>query len=100
MWTQIVGKVKLALAPFLNEWWQVAFHLTARGLTTGLIPCRERACEVRFDFIDHNLSIETSDGAIKTLSLMPRTVAAFYGDVIGMQARHAGLRRRRPGQPD
>jgi hypothetical protein len=84
MWTQIVGKVKLALAPFLNEWWQVAFYLTARGLTTGLIPYRERAFEVRFDFINHNLFIETSDGAVKTLSLMPRTVAAFYGDVMAM----------------
>jgi Family of unknown function (DUF5996) len=84
MWTQIVGKVKLALAPFLNEWWQVAFHLTARGMTTGLIPYADRAFEVRFDFIDHNLFIATSDGAVKTLSLMPRTVADFYGDVMGM----------------
>src|SRR5918912_3463876 len=74
MWTQIVGKVKLALTPFLNEWWQVAFYLTARGLTTGFIPYRERAFEVRFDFIDHNLIIETSDGATKALSLLPRTV--------------------------
>jgi hypothetical protein len=84
MWTQIVGKVKLALAPFLNEWWQVAFYLTARGLTTGLIPYRERAFEVRFDFIDHNLFIEADEGASKALSLLPRTVAAFYGEVMGM----------------
>jgi hypothetical protein len=87
MWTQIVGKVKLALAPFLNEWWQVAFYLTARGLTTGLIPYRVRAFEVRFDFIDHNLFIETSDGVVKTLLLMCRLhVAALYSSAT------AGLR--------
>jgi hypothetical protein len=84
MWTQIVGKVKLALTPFLNEWWNVAFHLTARGLTTGLIPYQERAFEVRFDFVDHNLFIETDEGASKALSFLPRTVAAFYGEVMGM----------------
>jgi Family of unknown function (DUF5996) len=81
---QIVGKVKLALTPFLNKWWNVAFHLTARGLTTGLIPYQERAFEVRFDFVDHNLFIETDEGATKALSLLPRTVAAFYGEVMGM----------------
>lgn len=80
MWTQIVGKVKLELAPFLNEYWNVALHLTARGMTTGIIPYGDRAFEVRFDFVDHNLFIETSDGAIKALSLVPRSVADFYGD--------------------
>jgi hypothetical protein len=78
MWMQIVGKVKLELAPFLNEWWQVAFHLTARGMTTGLIPYGDRAFEVLFDFVDHNLLILTDDGGKKTLSLMPQTVADFY----------------------
>ncbi|MBV8455487.1 MAG: hypothetical protein JO122_02595 [Acetobacteraceae bacterium] len=84
LWTQIVGKVQLALTPFLNEWWNIAFHLTARGLTTGLIPYRDRAFEVRFDFVDHNLVIETDEGATRALSLQPRAVAAFYGEVMGM----------------
>jgi hypothetical protein len=82
MWTQIVGKVKLHLAPFLNEWWEVTFHLTSRGMTTGLIPYRDRAFDVTFDFIDHNLSIRTDDGIVKTMPLVPRSVADFYGDFL------------------
>lgn len=80
MWMQVVGKVKLALAPFLNEWWEVAFHPTARGMTTGLTPCGDRMFEVQFDFIEHNLAIEVSDGQVKVMPLMPRTVADFYGE--------------------
>jgi hypothetical protein len=80
MWTQVVGKVKLELAPFLNEWWQVAFALTARGMTTGLIPYRGSAFQVEFDFIDHNLLIQSDGGITKSLALAPRTVADFYGD--------------------
>ena len=80
MWMQIVGKVKLELAPFLNEWWQVAFHLTARGITTGVIPYQERVFEVNFDFVDHNLVILTDTGQMKSMSLVPRTVADFYAE--------------------
>src|SRR5215472_292150 len=83
MWTQIVGKVKLACAPFLNELWQVAFHTTARGLTTGPIPYRDGVFEVEFDFIDHELSVCTSDGRRRVLALEPRSVADFYGDFMG-----------------
>ena len=78
LWMQIVGKVKLALAPFLNEWWQVAFHLTARGLTTGPMPFRDGICEMEFDFVDHHLVVRTSDGRRTALALMPRSVADFY----------------------
>ncbi|HEX9413616.1 MAG TPA: DUF5996 family protein, partial [Ktedonobacterales bacterium] len=78
LWMQIVGKVKLALAPFLNEWWQVAFHLTARGLTTGPIPFRDGLFEVEFDFVDHHLVVRTSDGRRTALALVPRSVADFY----------------------
>ncbi|MGQ0570250.1 MAG: DUF5996 family protein [Armatimonadota bacterium] len=78
MWTQIVGKVKLELSPFLNEWWEVAFAVTARGLTTSTIPWRNGVFEVTFDFIDHNLRVLTSSGAVKAISLIPRSVAAFY----------------------
>jgi hypothetical protein len=80
MWTQIVGKVKLELCPFLNEWWEVALHLSARGITTATIPWQDGVFEVEFDFIDHNLRIRTSHGALKSLPLMPRSVAEFYGE--------------------
>ncbi len=78
MWTQIVGKVKLELSPFLNEWWQVAFAVTTRGLTTSTIPWGNGVFEVNFDFIDHNLCVVTSGGAVKVMPLTPRSVADFY----------------------
>ena len=78
MWTQIVGKTRLALAPRENHWWQVAQYVTARGLTTSPIPYGERSFEVEFDFLDHQLRVSTSDGAASGLSLEPRSVADFY----------------------
>ncbi len=78
MWTQIVGKVRLRLTPNLNHWWNVPLYVTARGLTTSRIPYGERAFEVWFDFIRHQLVLETSDGLEKTLPLKPRSVAEFY----------------------
>jgi uncharacterized protein DUF5996 len=78
MWMQVVGKVKLALTPFLNDWWNVTFFLTARGMTTSVIPGRDRTFQVDFDFIDHRLSISVSDGTSRTMQLAPRTVADFY----------------------
>jgi hypothetical protein len=80
MWTQIAGKLKIELCPYLNEWWEVALHLTARGITTGTIPWQDGVFEVEFDFITHNLSIRTSHGALKSLPLMARSVADFYGE--------------------
>src|SRR5690242_14284762 len=76
MWTQIIGKVKLALNPSMNHWWQVPLYVTARGLTTAPIPFPERKgslFEILFDFIDHNLLIVTSDDTTKALPLMPRS---------------------------
>lgn len=78
MWTQVVGKVKLELCPFLNQWWEVGFYVTAEGLTTGLIPSLTGAFQVTFDFIHHNLFIFTSDGRRKDMPLMPCSVADFY----------------------
>jgi hypothetical protein len=78
MWTQIVGKVKLELVPFLNEWWQVAFTVTARGLTTSTIPFGRRVFQVDFDFIDHRLDIHVGDGTSRSIPLLPRSVADFY----------------------
>lgn len=85
MLTQIVGKVKLELCPFVNEWWEVSLQLTARGLTTMTIPFARDApargtFAIDFDFIDHNLYIRASDGAVKVLPLIPRPVADFYAE--------------------
>jgi hypothetical protein len=79
LWTQVVGKVKLELCPFLNQWWEVVFLLTARGLTTGPIPWQRESFEVNFDFIDHRLTINVSDGRTQEITLEPRPVADFYG---------------------
>jgi hypothetical protein len=78
MWTQIVGKVRMELSPFVNHWWHVTFYVTARGLTTSPIPYRGSTFEVDFDFIDHNLFIQTSEGASKAMPLISRSVADFY----------------------
>jgi hypothetical protein len=78
MWTQIVGKVRLALSPLINHWWEVPLYISARGLTTSAIPYDRGIFEVEFDFIEHNLVIRTSEGAIKKIPLAPRTVADFY----------------------
>jgi hypothetical protein len=87
MWTQVVGKVKLELSPFLNEWWEVPLQLTARGLTTSTIPFGHGVFTIDFDFIDHNLYIRVSDGRVKVLPLIPRSVADFYAEC--MAALHA-----------
>jgi hypothetical protein len=78
MWTQVVGKVRLALTPLVNHWWNVPLYVTARGLTTSRIPYGARAFELRFDFLAHELVLETSEGTVKTLALEPRSVAEFY----------------------
>jgi hypothetical protein len=82
MWTQIVGKVRLKLCPLVNHWWNVTFYLTARGLTTSPMPYWRGTAiitvEVQFDFIDHKLLIETSEGRIVTIALQPQSVAEFY----------------------
>lgn len=77
-WLQIVGKVKLALSPFLNEWWNVALVVTARGLATGPIPYRHGAFDIELDFISHTLSIRAADGRVKAIPLLSRSVADFH----------------------
>ena len=78
MWTQIVGKTRLALAPMQNHWWQVALYVTPRGLTTSAMPCGQRSLAVEFDFIAHRLAMRASDGASHEIALVPRSVADFY----------------------
>src|SRR5579859_1854248 len=78
MWTQIVGKVKLELTPFLNEWWNITFAVTARGLTTSTIPFGQRMFQVDFDFIDHRLDVQVTDGSSRSMPLAAQSVADFY----------------------
>lgn len=84
LWTQVVGKVKLQLAPFLNELWNTGFRVTARGLTTETMSFHDTILEIRFDFVDHNLAVLTHDGRVKFMPLMPRSVADFYGEFMGI----------------
>jgi len=90
MWTQMVGKVRLKLAPLINHWWNVPLYVAARGLTTSRIPYGQRAFELWFDFLRHELVLETSDGTIKMLPLAPRSVAEFYREFMEM-LRSAGI---------
>lgn len=87
MWTQIVGKVRLALSPRVNHWWEVPLYVNASGLTTSPIPYSNGVFEVRFDFLHHKLVIETSRDAAKELTLAPRSVADFYGEFMAALAR-------------
>jgi hypothetical protein len=82
MWTQIVGKVRMALSPRMNHWWEVPLYVSSRGLTTSPIPYDAGVFEIQFDFINHTLDIQTSDGKAKTLRLTPRPVADFYREMM------------------
>ncbi|MDT7543641.1 MAG: hypothetical protein QOE33_3545 [Acidobacteriota bacterium] len=84
MWTQVVGKIRLAQTPVVNHWWNVPLYLTARGLTTSAMPYADRTFQIDFDFVSHQLLIETSDGETRTLALEPRTVAGFYHETLAL----------------
>jgi hypothetical protein len=84
MWTQIVGKVRMALSPPLNHWWHVTLYVTPRGLTTSSIPYGARTFEVGFDFLDHTLWMQSSDGARRAMGLYPRSVADFYREFMSL----------------
>ncbi len=81
LWTQIVGKIRLVLTPWVNHSWHVVLYLTASGLTTSPIPYQGRTFQIDFDFIDHRLVIRTSEGAVQNLPLRPCAVADFYGEI-------------------
>jgi Family of unknown function (DUF5996) len=80
MWTQVVGKVRLAQTPLINHWWNVPLYVTARGLTTSPMRSNARTFEISFDFIDHELLIQTDDDRRKALALSPQSVAGFYNE--------------------
>ncbi len=90
MWTQIVGKVRMALTPLVNHWWNVPLYVNARGLTTSSIPYRATPFEIWFDFLDHQLVLQLCDGSRKALPLVPRSVADFYREFLDM-LRSSGI---------
>jgi hypothetical protein len=93
LWMQMVGKLRLALSPPLNHWWEVPLYVSARGLTTSAVPYRLGVFEAEFDFIEHVLWFTTSRDETKTIALEPRTVADFYREfkatlaALGIEAR-------------
>jgi hypothetical protein len=90
MWTQIVGKIRAEFTPLINHWWNVPLYVNARGLTTSLIPYGDRPFELAFDFIDHELVLQSSGGSRSALPLRPMPVADFYEKVFAM-LRSSGI---------
>src|SRR5947207_4874706 len=82
MWMQIVGKIRLTLSPWINHSWHVTLYVTSRGLTTSPIPHGFHTFEIRFDFIEHELRILKSDGAVRKFALQAQSVAEFYRAVM------------------
>jgi hypothetical protein len=93
MWTQVVGKIRLVQAPMINHWWQVPLYVTCRGLTTSPMPYGARTFQIDFDFIDHRLVINVSDGRCDGFALTPMSVADFHREVMG-RLRALGLEVR------
>jgi Family of unknown function (DUF5996) len=87
MYTQVVGKIRLALSPFEPQWANVPLYLSARGLTTSPVPDGLRTFDMEFDLVDHRLVLRTADGGLEQIPLRPRAVADFYEDVMGALRR-------------
>ena len=90
MWTQVVGKIRLAQTPLVNHWWNVPLYVSARGLTTTAMPHGDRFFEMEFDFVEHELVTKSSDGEIAVIRLEPKSVATFYAETMNM-LRELGL---------
>ncbi|MGH8992020.1 MAG: DUF5996 family protein [Acidimicrobiia bacterium] len=82
MWSQVVGKVRMALTPAVNHWWHTTLYVSARGLTTSLIPYGSGGFEIEFDFCRHRLIVETTSGERRTMPLEPKPVASFYAETM------------------
>ncbi len=95
MWTQIVGKVRLAQSPLINHWWEVPLYVSARGLTTSSIPCPTGSFEISFDFIDHRLDIKTSRRRISRDRALPShggwILSRVHGDAALAGTRYKDL---------
>jgi hypothetical protein len=90
LWTQVVGKVRIALTPLVNHWWNATFFVTARGLVAPAMPYAGRTLDVIFDFVDHRLIMETSDGRVESFALTPMAVADFYAEFM-QRLRRLGI---------
>jgi uncharacterized protein DUF5996 len=106
MWTQIIGKIRMAHAPLVNHWWQATLYLSSRGLTTSAIVHRDGAFDCEFDFLDQRLCIRTSDGGFRAVALAAKPVAQFYAETmaalaeLGIDARiHAAPNEVEPAIP-
>jgi len=86
LWSQVVGKVRLMLTPWINHSWHATLYLSARGFTSGLVHCRTRAFEMEFDLLEDVLRIDITDGQSRRVQLKPQSVAAFYGETMHMLA--------------
>jgi hypothetical protein len=84
MWTQIVGKTRLALTPLMNHWWNVPLYVSAHGLSTSAIPYEGKLFEVEFDFVQHQLHVRVSSGAARSVALRPQSVASFYDEYMSL----------------
>lgn len=82
MWAQVVGKVRLELTPLVNHWWNVPLYVSARGLTTSFIPYGRGGFEMAFDFVDHELHVDTDTAERRSVPLAPKTVAQFYEETM------------------
>jgi hypothetical protein len=82
LWTQIIGKIRLALAPRINHWWHITLYPTCRGLTTSPMPYGDRMVQIDFDFINHQLLFQTDEGITESITLEPMPVADFYAKVM------------------
>ena len=90
LWTQIVGKVRIALTPLVNHWWNASFLVTARGLAAKAMPYAGRTLDITFDFTNHRLLIEASDGRVETIGLKAMAVADFYNEFM-QRLRRVGV---------
>jgi hypothetical protein len=86
MWTQVVGKIRMELTPLINHWWNTTLYASPRGLTTSLIPYGSGGFEISFDFLNHELRIETCSGGRRSFPLVPRPVAEFYHETMASLA--------------
>jgi hypothetical protein len=82
MWTQMAGKIRLALTPLVNHYWSVTLYVNSRGLTTSPIPYGDESFEMQFDFIDHKLVIAKCNGETRSIELGPKSVANFYVELM------------------
>src|ERR1019366_9518543 len=81
MWMQIVGKIRMALEPMVNHWWQVPFYVNGVGLTTSLMPTHPGGLEITFDFQRHKLTLATAKGDLREITFRPMSVADFYAEL-------------------